>query len=195
GVIFEHSVDVHHRYNTVAFNEISRNANGGLSMIMCMNNTIIYNQFSFNLYCFGYSECMGGGGDNVFHHNVFESPTEDSAKFYFERYDGTNQWNQTGPCTGNYWADYTGEDINGDGIGDYQYYIGGFDRDYCPIMQYVDTDSDGVTDTVDNCPLDANPNQGDLNGNGIGDLCEDFICGDANNDELINIGDAVSLIS
>lgn len=36
----------------------------------------------------------------------------------------------------------------------------------------VDTDGDGVADSVDNCPALANPDQRDSDGNGIGDLCD-----------------------
>jgi len=35
-----------------------------------------------------------------------------------------------------------------------------------------DTDGDGIPDVSDNCPLTANPDQADSNGNGIGDVCE-----------------------
>ena len=36
----------------------------------------------------------------------------------------------------------------------------------------VDTDSDGVIDSQDNCPTTPNPGQEDANNNGIGDVCE-----------------------
>jgi Thrombospondin type 3 repeat len=35
-----------------------------------------------------------------------------------------------------------------------------------------DTDSDGVCDKVDNCPLVANANQADSDGDGLGDACD-----------------------
>ena len=35
-----------------------------------------------------------------------------------------------------------------------------------------DTDSDGVIDVADNCPGVANPDQADINGNGLGDACD-----------------------
>ena len=35
-----------------------------------------------------------------------------------------------------------------------------------------DSDSDGVVDTEDNCPADANGDQADSDGNGVGDVCD-----------------------
>jgi C1A family cysteine protease len=40
------------------------------------------------------------------------------------------------------------------------------------VYAYLDTDGDGVANTVDNCPLDYNPDQTDTDGDGIGDACE-----------------------
>ena len=37
-----------------------------------------------------------------------------------------------------------------------------------------DTDNDGVIDLTDNCPLQANADQKDSNGNGVGDVCDDY---------------------
>ncbi|MEZ4471847.1 MAG: thrombospondin type 3 repeat-containing protein [bacterium] len=42
----------------------------------------------------------------------------------------------------------------------------------------VDSDEDGIDDGHDNCPEDANPGQEDLDGDGIGDACDDDIDGD-----------------
>jgi hypothetical protein len=44
-----------------------------------------------------------------------------------------------------------------------------------------DLDSDGIADSVDNCPAIANPDQADSNGNGIGNVCE-AIAADADGD-------------
>ena len=196
GIKLEHALAAHHRGNVITCNEISRNGNGGLWMIMSYNDTIAYNQFSFNLYCFSYMECSGGGGNNLFHHNIFQSPDENSAVHYCEDYMGYNYWTQPDTCVGNYWANYTGTDSNGDGIGDSEYGVGEYPEiDWCPLMSYADSDGDGVADYVDNCPNIANPDQSDMNGDGIGDVCDAFVCGDANGDKLINIGDAVSIIS
>jgi hypothetical protein len=45
----------------------------------------------------------------------------------------------------------------------------------------VDTDGDGVTDDVDNCPEVSNPDQADADGDGIGDACDE---GDADGDTI-----------
>ena len=45
-----------------------------------------------------------------------------------------------------------------------------------------DRDGDGVIDALDNCPEDFNPDRGDLDGDGLGDTCDE----DADNDGLIN---------
>ncbi|MBM3881420.1 MAG: hypothetical protein FJ387_17125 [Verrucomicrobia bacterium] len=38
-----------------------------------------------------------------------------------------------------------------------------------------DSDSDGVPDEADNCPTVFNPDQADIDGEGIGDACDDFV--------------------
>ena len=50
------------------------------------------------------------------------------------------------------------------------------------FVEYGDSDEDGVTDDVDNCPLNANADQLDTDGDGTGDAC-DGCPGDPNNTE------------
>ncbi len=49
----------------------------------------------------------------------------------------------------------------------------------------ADTDDDGIPDSEDNCPYAYNPDQEDLDGDGIGDVCDDDIDGD----EIPNLTD------
>ena len=56
-----------------------------------------------------------------------------------------------------------------------------------PTPEPVDTDDDGVLDTADNCPNEANTAQEDLDGDGDGDICDLDIDGDgfSNEHEII----------
>jgi hypothetical protein len=55
----------------------------------------------------------------------------------------------------------------------------------------TDTDGDGVTDTADNCPLDANANQRDTDSDSDGDACD----GDDDADQVPDEDDNCPLIS
>jgi choice-of-anchor B domain-containing protein len=57
----------------------------------------------------------------------------------------------------------------------------------------TDTDNDGVENTVDNCPETSNPNQADTDGDGIGDVCDDFF--DSDNDGIRDNEDNCPLIT
>ncbi len=55
----------------------------------------------------------------------------------------------------------------------------------------VDMDGDGVSDTMDNCTLVANPSQLDTDGDGYGNICDP----DLNNDGVVGFIDYASLTS
>jgi len=55
----------------------------------------------------------------------------------------------------------------------------------CPI----DTDSDGVEDSQDNCPNNANANQADLDNDGLGDACDSQDNRDSDGDGVQNYQD------
>ena len=71
------------------------------------------------------------------------------------------------------------QDTDGDGLGDVcdpcpEVGVGGPDNDGDGLQDPCDPDddNDGVLDGRDNCALIANRDQADLDGNGIGDMCE-----------------------
>ena len=67
--------------------------------------------------------------------------------------------------------------------------------DVCPgFDDNADADGDEWADGCDNCSTVYNPDQADGNSNGVGDVC-DYICGDANGDRMVNVGDAVFMIA
>ena len=55
---------------------------------------------------------------------------------------------------------------------------GGFEGDAFVARIAADSDNDGVPDVSDNCPNIFNPAQTDTDGDGKGDLCDQFpLCG------------------
>jgi hypothetical protein len=64
-------------------------------------------------------------------------------------------------------------DSDADGVGDWdEAYV------YNTHPLLVDADGDGRENNIDNCPLDANADQADLDGDGLGDACDDDADGD-----------------
>jgi hypothetical protein len=83
-------------------------------------------------------------------------------------------------------------DLGDPGFDDYYGY--GLVNAYGGVVPAADADNDGVGDLCDNCPEDHNPDQTDTDGDGVGDACQ-MICGDADGNDIVNISDAVYLIS
>ena len=83
------------------------------------------------------------------------------------------------------------EDADGDDVGDL--------CDICPDdydPAQADTDDDGIGNACDNCPDVANHSQIDSDGDGFGDACDSGpVCGDVNNDNLLNILDVIYIIN
>ncbi len=87
-------------------------------------------------------------------------------------------------------ASLNGESITGDWIltvNDTAFGDGGAINEFSIELCFgTDTDMDGVADTDDNCPLDANSDQADTDGDGIGDVCDSDSDSDGIPDDLDN---------
>jgi hypothetical protein len=57
-------------------------------------------------------------------------------------------------------------------------YGGGYDAFASKLVAYGDTDGDSIPDDSDNCPTVANPDQADLDHDGLGDVCDPDVDGD-----------------
>jgi parallel beta-helix repeat protein len=110
--------------NLISRNVISSNENSGITLSSSSNNTISGNTISNNLN----GLILFYSGNNQVYHNNFE-------KNEFQVLDestSVSMWNDNGE--GNYWTDYKGRDLNGDGMGDVPYIIDSNNRDEYPLM-------------------------------------------------------------
>jgi nitrous oxidase accessory protein NosD len=150
GILFEHTVDVHHNSTVVQGNRMSIN-DLGMSMIMSQSNEISYNSIESNSGLgISLEMCLGGGDSNVFHHNNFVSNHGGQVQAS-DIGGGVDYWYESTGEEGNYWSDYTGSDDDGDGIGDTPYYIeGGESQDLYPLMEPLQsTIQGGISDGLE----------------------------------------------
>ena len=124
--------------NTITENAASNNTLFGIYLFNASKNTLARNTARNNTD-YGIRVCSSR--DNTIYNNRFNNT--------LNAYDdGTNSWNITKTAGtniiggnylgGNYWSDYTGGDLDSDGIGDTPYNIpGGRNRDYLPLSRLL----------------------------------------------------------
>lgn len=106
--------------------------NFGIAIVSTSNNNLITK-------CTLKNNNLGGrisdsSDNNLVYHNNFMSNTQQALDYC------TNYWDNGYPSGGNYWSNYTGEDVDNDGVGDIQYSIpGGMNRDLYPFINPVKT--------------------------------------------------------
>ena len=148
-------------FNTISGNTANNNQLGISIFNDSDNNTVIGNKVSDNNWA-GISMITQSGGNNVFNNEISNNnigvtiPTTDSNynKIYNNTFalntlhagdDGSNNiWNLG--TLGNYWDNYTGNDLNDNGIGDIPYNVSGLagSKDNYPIWD----DGDDINPTI-----------------------------------------------
>lgn len=116
--------------NKISNNDVSGGEYGILLESSCSNNNIISNNISSNEYgIYGYSS-SGAALSFVLPNGISQNNLRDNGQNAHDDMGG-NEW-----CD-NYWDDYTGEDVDGDGIGDTPYEIPGAAgaKDDRPLME------------------------------------------------------------
>ena len=114
--------------NDIFDNIINSNENQGIFIENSNSNEVFRNCiFDNNMYGIN---CENSNNNILYHNNIFnntQNAKDDSTN--------TNTWHNTMLEQGNYWDDYTGQDSDGDGIGDSPYEIpGGNNEDEYPLM-------------------------------------------------------------
>jgi parallel beta-helix repeat protein len=116
--------------NVINNNTLSDNGYAGVSLgyetLAPTNNVITYNNIANNSYAGIHLDHMSG---NTLHHNNLIDNERQVVTV-----GATNTWDNGYLSGGNYWSNYTGADLNGDGIGDTPYIIDADNQDNYPFM-------------------------------------------------------------
>jgi parallel beta-helix repeat protein len=124
-------------YNNFTGCDIAVNMQGYRNVVR--NNNFQNNQVAIHIF--------GGGNNQIYHNNFLANSKQvgeqhsDVTQWPLDAYytSVNNTWNQPYPSGGNYWSDYTGNDINTDGIGDTPYHIIENYTDQYPLLQTTNT--------------------------------------------------------
>jgi len=139
------------------------------------NNTVARNTIANNM---GSGMFIVNSVDNMVYQNNFINNTSQVR----QQSSGANRWDN-GLGRGNYWSDYNGRDLNGDGVGDTD--LPHLGKDYYPLMHpweplRGDTNVDGIVDIFDlviiaiwfGYSVPPAPEAIDTDGNNSIDLCD-----------------------
>jgi hypothetical protein len=131
------SVQSSSNYNTFTDLTVDGNTGYGIEINESNNNKVNSSRIRNNPVGISVGD---GTGSNLIYNNYFDNT--DNANIYPN--SGVNNWNITKtPGTniigdsylgGNFWDDYSGQDLDGDGLGDSAYSLGSGNFDYLPLL-------------------------------------------------------------
>jgi len=111
--------------NIISGNNITANEWIGIWLVNSSDNTVSGNTITNNDYGIYLEE----SSNNLVYHNNFVNNTQ---QVYMATSGYANFWNNS--VEGNYWSNYTGLDLDHDGIGDSEHQIDADNVDYKPLM-------------------------------------------------------------
>ena len=113
--------------NNIVNNSVTANYGTGISLRWSSNeNRMMQNHIASNILR---GLCFDESSNNHIYHNNFVDNGEQ-----VNNINSTNIWDDSYPSGGNYWSDYTGQDLDVDGIGDTSYPIDAYNEDRYPLM-------------------------------------------------------------
>jgi parallel beta-helix repeat protein len=111
-------------YNSISGNNITNSYSGITLNHASSNNSISGNNIANNNYGIG---LLTSSGNTICHNNFINNTNH-----VYNTMDST--WDDGYPSGGNYWSNYTGVDLNHDGIGDTSHVIDANNTDRYPLM-------------------------------------------------------------
>lgn len=111
--------------NTISGNTLMNNHFYGINLALSLDNAIHGNSITNNYY----GILLDRSSNNFIHHNNFKN---NSQQVYISALGYTNIWDNN--VEGNYWSNYTGVDLNNDGIGDTLHVLDAENQDRSPLM-------------------------------------------------------------
>lgn len=116
--------------HTVMDNILESNGGGIRTVFYSYRDTFIGNVIRGN----GVGIIIGGYKLSSHSHVFYHNDVIDNAVQVSIMVGGSSRWDNGYPAGGNYWTDYTGVDLDNDGIGDTPYVINTINRDNYPLM-------------------------------------------------------------
>jgi len=151
------ALDEYCNFNVVHKNVVTLNGRGGITLDdYCKNNTITENAITLNqwagvaLYDYSSQNLVSRNLVQMNQYGLWSYSSKGNfiyknsfiSNFYQVYTDLTSKNTWDNGCEGNFWSDYSGEDSDGDGIGDTPYVIDQNNKDYHPLIKtYVVGDS------------------------------------------------------
>ncbi|MFX1362874.1 MAG: nitrous oxide reductase family maturation protein NosD [Promethearchaeota archaeon] len=111
--------------NTIVGNNLMNNDFYGIDLVLSLDNVILGNSITNNYY----GILLYNSSNNFIHHNNFKN---NSLQVFISTPGYTNIWDND--IDGNYWSNYTGVDLNNDGIGDVSHVLDAENQDRFPLM-------------------------------------------------------------